>query len=1104
MSVTSFSQKIIPPTFLPSILHRESLVAELQGALDGATPLTVGCKLVLLCAPAGYGKTTLLADFAKHTSFVCCWYFLDSTDGDKTVFLRTFIESIRFHFPHFGKTLDQLLQNAIAAEANTEVAFYRYESIVDTLARAIETEIPGRLAILLCGYHEIGSNQLINKIINHFLVSMPLNCTLFIESRGIPNISLIQLTGRLQMFGIGTSKLRFSAQEIHALAQLQQIAPLSTEEIEQLNELFDGWIAGILLGTRLGHTRFLSLPVPPPHSEHEGSALEIGHYQHSLFEYVVQEVFQSEPEAYTFLKEASILREMTPVVCHHLLGRSDATQHLYYLENRGLFVTHQHDMLTRKTIYTLHPVIRSILYKKLHSESPRRFVELHQKAAEIFQKMQEYEQAIHHAREAGAYDLAATVIIEASKHILGKGQVETLARWIDQLPAGVVGLYPQLLVVRAKVYLISGEHTRAFPLLREAKQILEKRPELVDQDELPLFRGEIASAESRVLFQLGDYARAQELSQWILQQLPIDEVPLRAAAHLRLGVCANLLGNFTTGIAELQKALQLWGRKTEILETADIHSALISAYSLTGNFALAEYHLSQAGRILERLNDSWYKAEHLIRVGLYRWREGKFALSEETYKEALALARGKVPFPHGEAYALVNLSRLYQDQNLYTESLEAGEEGLEIALKLQNSSLLHSALRIVAVTYLLMGDIQTALMLVARISQLLEQEKHQESYDTILLLLTRGTILLAQSDYEQACNLLSSAEAALDTIGFKMEQLQASLRAAVGFIALNQAEKSAQALRRADEVMTRHNYEHILLLECRRYPVLVSHIQSHPEVPALKVFFAQKKGAQPATPQLTSLEGQLSLKIHALGEPALLLNEEPVTRWRMPKSMELFFLLLNSATPLRKEQIITALWPDEVDDQTDQTWRSTLYYLRKVVGEATIVKKGGRYALNLSSRDARDVWYDVDRFLNHKRQAQQAQAENKTDLAYTAFLEMTMLYRGDYLQSFYSDWCTFRRDELRGDYLDARHQLAQLAFHQERFDEAATHWQHILAIDNCMEEAHYGLMCCYLRRNKRSLALRQYQRCITILHDELGIAPGKAIQMLYQQITASQ
>ncbi len=75
---------------------------------------------------------------------------------------------------------------------------------------------------------------------------------------------------------------------------------------------------------------------------------------------------------------------------------------------------------------------------------------------------------------------------------------------------------------------------------------------------------------------------------------------------------------------------------------------------------------------------------------------------------------------------------------------------------------------------------------------------------------------------------------------------------------------------------------------------------------------------------------------------------------------------------------------------------------------------------------------------------------------------MVALYRGDYGRPFYNDWCTLRRDELRAAYLEARRQLAKLAWHAEAWSESAEHWRHMLLLDNCLEEAHYGLIRCYL------------------------------------------
>ncbi|MBA2682783.1 MAG: hypothetical protein H0U76_30870 [Ktedonobacteraceae bacterium] len=107
------------------------------------------------------------------------------------------------------------------------------------------------------------------------------------------------------------------------------------------------------------------------------------------------------------------------------------------------------------------------------------------------------------------------------------------------------------------------------------------------------------------------------------------------------------------------------------------------------------------------------------------------------------------------------------------------------------------------------------------------------------------------------------------------------------------------------------------------------------------------------------------------------------------------------------------------------------------------------------------------------------------------------------MQSFYSDWCTPQRDELRQAHLNAHHRLAQIAWRGEQFDQSVIHWQQMLVVDNCLEDAHYGLMRCYLRLDKRGLALRQYQRVCTALQDELAVPPGPAIQSLYQRLVSS-
>ena len=221
----------------------------------------------------------------------------------------------------------------------------------------------------------------------------------------------------------------------------------------------------------------------------------------------------------------------------------------------------------------------------------------------------------------------------------------------------------------------------------------------------------------------------------------------------------------------------------------------------------------------------------------------------------------------------------------------------------------------------------------------------------------------------------------------------------------------------------------------------------------------------------------------------------------MARAMELFFFLLDRDQPISKESILTALWP-EFDEQTNQTFHSTLHQLRKVLGESSIVFRAGGYRLDLAARYGGRVFYDVKAFQGYHLAAEQSLARQDEASARAALLKMVALYRGDYGRPFYNDWCRLRRDELRAAYLEARRQLAELAWRAQAWGESAGHWRHMLLLDNCLEEAHCGLMRCYLRQGKRGAALRQYQSCQKILQQELGIQPGPALQHLYEHLTA--
>ncbi|HET8839892.1 MAG TPA: BTAD domain-containing putative transcriptional regulator, partial [Ktedonobacteraceae bacterium] len=374
--------------------------------------------------------------------------------------------------------------------------------------------------------------------------------------------------------------------------------------------------------------------------------------------------------------------------------------------------------------------------------------------------------------------------------------------------------------------------------------------------------------------------------------------------------------------------------------------------------------------------------------------------------------------------------------------------------------------------------------------------------------LTQGTVYLAQQDYDRAEAILQYTVEAARQASIQIIYTSSLLRLTVCY--LQQSKQHAALLlgRRIIELNKKGDFDFFCQRELRRYAELQSLLNqaASPDLEESAAFLLPELAPQEELPEPVAYlqaaqthQDVSSFQILALGEPKVILNGIPVTRWRMARAMELFFFLLESGRPMRKSQIIAALWPEQDSDQIDSNVRTTIYYLRKALGEKIVTFQSNLYNLNLSAASEK-VWYDVTMFEEHYLQAKKALESKEDKAAEQAFTRMVELYKGDYVPSFYNDWCAFRRDKLRRAFIDAHHQLALIAWQRESWEDSLHHWQKLLLVDPCSELAHYNIMRCYLQQGQRGLALRQFQRCSLDLQEELHIAPGASIQKLYQSI----
>jgi DNA-binding SARP family transcriptional activator len=887
--------------------------------------------------------------------------------------------------------------------------------------------------------------------------------------------------------------LRFTVQELHKLAHLQGFTALSLQEAEYLTRDFDGWIAGILLSSSLGYTQMQ--PQAPSHREKWGTLASLADRQH-LSAYIDGEVYRQERATYEFLQATSILDYLTPRYCNEFLEITDAAERLVYAEQQGLFVTRseEHREGGEAGTYIYHPILRKLCREKLRLQEFERYRELQRRAASLFHKDRKYEQALLHALEAQEYTLAVNILIPLASGLVDQGEEEVVASWLDLFPASLQEQNPWLLLLRVTIYLARNEYTQVPALLASVEAGSEKMSDIHLSTKVRL-------ARSKWLFYRGEFRAAQELCQQVLEALPVDEDDLRIKAYQRLGVCC-IVGNgrISEGIVYLQQALQLNNSQKKESQAATLHRLLANAYGWIGNYTLANYHQTRALQIWEKLDKPRGIIHSLTSLGLLNLRQGLTGPAEEMLTRALHLARDVYHFTNGEAYALVALGELHCTLAHYIQSLTYLEEGLRLARQCDDHYLIHCTLCSLATTYLFIGEIQTSQFLLQQIT--LEKQEEQ-SYEGLLYHVTRAMLFLAQQTYEQVWQALDQAVKLGKYTGIQFLYVQALLLQVLFHDRQQQVQEAFQIIGQVLELNKKGDFDYMLELMSRRYPELQKLLQRNLSEPLAQLTpqDSQLSGLAPADPVLQFPERALGkLSIMAFGEPKVLIDSTAITHWHLTRSLELFFFLLEKTHSVKMDQIIDALWPNTTSEQIETTVRTAIYYLRKAIGKACVVYHVGLYSLNLSAVYNKAIWYDVALFEEQYAKGKKALEDEDEETASLAFTEVVKLYQGDYAQSFYSNRCITRREQLRSVYMDAHQQLALIAWHHERWEDSLQHWRHLLALDPCLEKAHHGIMRCYLRQGNRELALRQYQRCLQSLQEELQAVPGPSIQKLYQRV----
>ena len=457
--------KLRPPFPRSGLVSRSRLQEQIVRGLRG--PLT------LVTAPAGFGKTTLVASGVNSTGMPIAWVSLDKNDNQAGRFLSYLIAAVQGADKEIGSEAAQLM----AATPPPS-----HEAVLSSLINDLDSKTQ-ELGVVLDDYQFINS-QAVHEAVTFLLEHCPKSLHLVIATRSDPPLPLSRLRARAQLVELRAADLRFTEAEAAQFLNNVMGLQLEAKPVATLEECTEGWIAGLQMAAlsmreRKDVSRFIE---------------KFSGTNRYIMDYLLEEVLANQPpEIQNFLLFTSILERLAAPLCEAVLtvetlegwvidkltagfppaDRLACQPILEYLERANLFLLPLDD---EQRWYRYHHLFADLLRTRLDQIYPGLARQLHACAAGWLEREGMAVEAVNHSLAAGDYDRAAQLVEQNTARLLDQGELNSLTDWIETLPVELRSSRPWLCVHQAYALMFAGRTGEVESLLAQAEAPLKVDP----------------------------------------------------------------------------------------------------------------------------------------------------------------------------------------------------------------------------------------------------------------------------------------------------------------------------------------------------------------------------------------------------------------------------------------------------------------------------------------------------------------------------------------------------------------------------------------------------------------------------------------------------
>jgi LuxR family transcriptional regulator, maltose regulon positive regulatory protein len=531
--------------------------------------------LIVISAPAGFGKTTLVGEWIRNINLPTTWLSLDHGDDDPSCFFSYFIGALQ----QVNKSIGREIQNVLGSGQLPPVPFITASLINDILA----ADTP--FILILDDFQEI-QDPVIFEVLDTMLANPPKQLHLVLITREDPLLPLGRLRANNQMAEIRASDLRFSEAEVDQFLNGIMGLALSDEDIAALENRTEGWVAGIQLAAIAMYRR----------TDLSGFISRLSGSHRFIFSYLTEEVLSRQPEhIQLFLLQTSILDKLCAELCNAVTGHDNSQALLEKCVHANLFLVPLDD---EGRWYRYHHLFRDLLLTQRSRKPQQDTLELHRRASRWYEGSGMIAESIEHTLVAADYGHAVQLLEDHARGMIMQGYLKTVEGWMQAIPSEWQSRNPRANLAFAWMHLMRGNYKSVAPYLKQAEEAISQ----VDPDDRarkPL-RAEWLSLQSTLLNVQGEAEQSVELAKQALQLTDTEHYHVKSLAYAALGGGYRLTGDYAGSVKAYQQSIQNSRVSRNILvEMVSVSGLMVMAIE-HGQLHVAYEAGSQALERLER------------------------------------------------------------------------------------------------------------------------------------------------------------------------------------------------------------------------------------------------------------------------------------------------------------------------------------------------------------------------------------------------------------------------------------------------------------------------------------------------------------------------